>query len=152
MEENYNNNQQTGMDGQSNYIMNQGEYQQSYTQSQYGQSQSQYGNPNPGYNQQYTQQNYGNSNYQTNFVPPQQDNGNLAPVMTVGDWIITSLLLAIPIANIVLLFVWAFDSGTNPNKKNFCRAALIFAAIGFGLVILFTLVIGSFIASMAGRF
>lgn len=151
MEENYNN--QTGTDGQSNYMMNQGEYQQSYTQSQYGQSQSQYGNQNAGYNQQYTgQQTYGNSNYQTNYVPSQQDNGNLAPVMTVGDWIITSLLLAIPIANIVLLFVWAFDSGTNPNKKNFCRAALIFAAIGFGLVILFTLVIGSFIASMAGRF
>lgn len=171
MEENYNNNQNS--DSQSNYIMNQGSYQtgqdnmygqQGYTQS-YGQdnsyTQQSYSQDNSyaqqtygqqGYNQQYSQQGYTGSNYQSNYIPQSADNRPLAPIMTVGDWIITSLLLAIPIANIVLLFVWAFDSGTNPNKKNFARAALIFAAIAFGLLIIFGVLIGSFIASLAYNF
>ena len=32
---------------------------------------------------------------------------NNAPVVRVGDWVLTILLLAIPIVNLVMLFVWA---------------------------------------------
>ena len=60
-----------------------------------------------------------------------------APVISLGDWIITLIVLAIPLVNIIMLFVWGFSSGTNPNKQNFCRAALIFYLIGFVLFFLF---------------
>lgn len=60
-----------------------------------------------------------------------------APVLSVKDWMITILLLAIPIVNIVLLFVWAFSKGENPTKSNYAKASLIWAAIGIVLYIIF---------------
>ena len=48
-----------------------------------------------------------------------------APVMSLGDWIITFIILAIPLVNIIMLFVWGFSSSTNPNKANFAKATLI---------------------------
>lgn len=48
-----------------------------------------------------------------------------APVISLGEWIITFIVLAIPLVNIVMLFVWAFSSSANPSKQNFCKATLI---------------------------
>ena len=65
------------------------------------------------------------------------ENRSSAPVMSLGDWIITFIVLAIPLVNIVMLFVWGFSSSTNPNKANFCKAYLILALIGIVLFFLF---------------
>lgn len=51
-------------------------------------------------------------------------------VMTLGDWILTLFLVAIPIVNLIMLLIWAFGSEANLNKKNFAKASLIFAALG----------------------
>ncbi|MDZ4956994.1 hypothetical protein GNF51_14530 [Clostridium perfringens] len=61
--------------------------------------------------------------------------------MTLKDWIITLLLMLIPIANIVLMFVWAFGSNVNKSKKTYFQASLIMTAIG----IVFFLIFGSVI-------
>ena len=102
----------------------------------------------PNYQQQpyappaYQQNQYGNNGYQN--YPPQQG-GKVAPVMSVGAFLGTMILLMIPLVNIILLFVWAFGSGTNPNKKNYCRATLIMILIGIVISILFsTLLVGLF--------
>ncbi|GED57604.1 hypothetical protein ABER61_08565 [Brevibacillus formosus] len=58
-------------------------------------------------------------------------------VMTMKDWIIVSLFMMIPIANIVLLFVWAFGSDGNLNRKNWAKAGLLLMAILFGLYFVF---------------
>ena len=60
-----------------------------------------------------------------------------APVMSLGDWIITFIILAIPLVNIIMLFVWGFSSSTNPSKQNFCRATLIIYLVCFVLFFLF---------------
>ena len=57
--------------------------------------------------------------------------------MSLGDWIITFIVLAIPLVNIVMLFVWGFSSSTNPNKSNFCKAYLILALVAIVLFFLF---------------
>ena len=54
---------------------------------------------------------------------------SLTKPMSFGDWIKTLLLLIIPVANIILLFVWAFGDRANINKKNFSRAYLLLVAI-----------------------
>ncbi|UJF36234.1 hypothetical protein L0M14_02730 [Paenibacillus hexagrammi] len=54
---------------------------------------------------------------------------------------ITILLLAIPLVNIVMLFVWAFGGGANPSKANYAKASLIWAAIGIVLYIIFGVII-----------
>ena len=57
-------------------------------------------------------------------------------VMSVKEWIVTMLIMMIPVANIVMLFVWAFGNG-NENRKNYCRVQLIFMLIGVVLSVLF---------------
>lgn len=56
-------------------------------------------------------------------------NETQAQVMTVKDWVITLLIICIPLAGFVMLFVWAFGSNENPNKSNFAKAALIWTAV-----------------------
>jgi len=57
-----------------------------------------------------------------------------APVVPVSEWLIMRILLAIPVVNLILLFIWAGDSYGNPNRTNFAKAELIL--LGIKLVIL----------------
>ena len=59
------------------------------------------------------------------------------PPLSLLDWMLTLLIMAIPIVNLVMLLVWAFSSDTNPNKANFAKAALLWMVIAFGLSFLF---------------
>ena len=52
-----------------------------------------------------------------------------APVVSVKEWLLTNLILMIPLVNIVMMLVWAFSSNTNPNKANYFKAALILFVI-----------------------
>ena len=38
--------------------------------------------------------------------------------VTVGEWIVTFIILAIPLVNLIMLFVWAFGGDVNINKQN----------------------------------
>ena len=71
------------------------------------------------------------------------EQGDTRP-MSVGDWFITLLILAIPLVNIIMYLVWALSSTGNVNRKNFCIASLIWCAIGFvlaaGLMVLLGLI------------
>ncbi len=58
-------------------------------------------------------------------------------VISVGDWVITFIILAIPLVNVIMLFVWAFSSSTPVSKSNFAKANLIIWAIIFLLFLLF---------------
>ena len=57
--------------------------------------------------------------------------------MSVGDWILTFLIMVIPIVNIVMLFVWGFGNNTHPSKASWAKAALILIAISFVLYFVF---------------
>ncbi|MFY8215611.1 MAG: hypothetical protein ACOVMP_03315 [Chthoniobacterales bacterium] len=55
--------------------------------------------------------------------------------VTVGNWIFTIVLLAIPVVNVVLLFVWAMSSSTHPSKKSYAQAVLIVGVVGIILAV-----------------
>ena len=57
--------------------------------------------------------------------------------MSIGDWIITSIIFAIPIVGFVMLFVWGFGSNTQPSKANWAKASLIMIGISFLIVVSF---------------
>lgn len=79
------------------------------------------------------------------------DNYNQKP-MSVKDWLITLLIMAIPLVGLVMLFVYAFGDNQNVNKKNWAKAQLIVLAIVMGLFLLFFIVFGALFASaMASR-
>ena len=54
--------------------------------------------------------------------------------MTVGEWILTFILMSIPLVGIIMMFVWAFSSSTHPSKQAFSKAYLILATIWMVLV------------------
>lgn len=73
-------------------------------------------------------------------------------VVKTSDWVVTFIITAIPIVNFVMLFVWAFGSGTNPSKANWAKAALLIMAIFVALYLLLFLVFGlSFLGAMTGQ-
>ena len=79
------------------------------------------------------------------------ENPNQKP-MSVKDWLVTLLIMAIPLVGIIMLFVYAFGNNENINRQNWAKAQLIMVAIAIVLVILFMIVFGSiFAASMASQ-
>lgn len=56
--------------------------------------------------------------------------------LTLGDYMFIGLILLIPVVNIVILLVWAFDKHGNLNRRNLAKAGLIYLGIGIVLSIL----------------
>jgi hypothetical protein len=105
----------------------------------------------------YTASNYGQPSYQpaapaAPYAPQPQAyvQSNLEEPVTIKEWIITWLLLCIPIANIILPFVWAFDSSTKKSKSNFFKAYLIWMLIGIAVGIIFSIIMAVAGISLAG--
>ena len=70
----------------------------------------------------------------------QPDSVNESPKynpMSIGDWLITSFIFAIPIVGFVMLFVWGFGSNTQPSKANWAKATLIMIGISIVIFLLF---------------
>lgn len=70
----------------------------------------------------------------------------IAPQMSVGSWVITFLILAIPLVNIIMMFIWAFDATS--QRRNFARAYLIVFGIIFVLwiiVVIALMALGGFV-------
>ena len=67
--------------------------------------------------------------------------------MSVGDWIVTYLLMCIPVIGIIMLFVWAFGGDTQPSKKTWAQATLIWVAV---CTVLYMLLGAVFMAAVMG--
>jgi len=80
----------------------------------------------------------GGNGYQfnPNYPPPQYQQPQMAPVMSVKEWMLILFVMIIPLVNIIMMFVWAFSEG-NPTKQNYFKASLLWLAIVIGLYILF---------------
>lgn len=77
------------------------------------------------------------------------ENTNYRPV-TVGNWMLTYLLMCLPLVNIILLFVWAFGSNTPESKANWAKAILLWMLIGIFFYVLFFAVLGLGAAALFG--
>jgi heme/copper-type cytochrome/quinol oxidase subunit 2 len=74
-------------------------------------------------------------------------------VMSVKDWFITVLIVAIPIVGFIMLFVWGFGGGANANKQNWAKATLLWFAVIIALYILFFAFFGAaFLAGLGNDF
>ena len=58
---------------------------------------------------------------------------------SVGQWMLTLFISAIPLVGIIMLFVWGFGSSTHPEKANWAKALLIWTAIFIGFFLLLTI-------------
>ena len=63
-------------------------------------------------------------------------------VMSYKDWALTIFIASLPIIGIIMILVWAFDSTTDINKKNWAKGNLLIFVIFFILMMLFLFVFG----------
>lgn len=67
---------------------------------------------------------------------------NNTPIMSIKDWLITFVIMMIPIVNLVMMIIWAIKA-ENPNKRNYFIATWIMFAIMMVLYIILFMVFGS---------
>lgn len=105
-------------------------------------------------NNQDGQRNQVNQNQQPPQYNPQYqyqyNQADLTKPMSVGDFLIVMLIGLVPIVNIIMLFIWAFGSNYNVNKKNYSRAVLIFALIIIALYIVIFAIFGAIFMNAIG--
>lgn len=64
------------------------------------------------------------------------------------DYLVLILLSSIPVVGLILLLVWALSTTENVNRRNFCRAQLIWMGISVAISILFMIVYGILFATV----
>ncbi len=93
-------------------------------------------------NYNYTQQNEP-GNY--NMVPVDQQD----PV-TFSQWMLTLFFMLIPIVNFVMLIVWITSDETQPSKKNWAKAQLIWMIVSMIIGFTFSFFIRTAILGFLG--
>ncbi len=68
---------------------------------------------------------------------------DISQPMSVSDWLITYLIMIVPIVNIVMLFVWGFGSNTNLSKASWAKATLLWFCIITVIYVLFLIIVFS---------
>ena len=90
---------------------------------------------------------------QLQYQYQQPDDEREEPV-TMGEWVISLLIMMIPCVNIIMAFVWAFSSKEKKSKSNYFKAYLIFMAIqivlSVVLMIVYFVFLGAVISSVGG--
>lgn len=76
-------------------------------------------------------------------APVPQPESDLEEPVTLGQWMLTYLIMMIPCVNIVMMFVWAFSKTEKKSKSNYFKATLIWTAIGIGISILLSATVGA---------
>jgi len=65
------------------------------------------------------------------------------PEMSVGEWVLTIFILALPLVGLIMLFVWAFGNDQYKSRQNFAKASLIWLLIVVGLYLIIILAFSS---------
>jgi hypothetical protein len=81
---------------------------------------------------------------------PVQSGYDTSP-MSVKDWVLTMIVLAIPVVGLVMLIIWIVSSTGNINRRNYCLASLVIAAIVIVLVIIVSIFFGGLAAIMSNQ-
>jgi hypothetical protein len=70
--------------------------------------------------------------------------------MSVQDWLITLIIMLVPIVNFIMLFVWGFGSGIHKSKANWAKASLLLMLIGLVFWTIVSLIFGVALFSSLG--
>ncbi len=77
-----------------------------------------------------------NINYQQPYIAKP----DASATVSILDWVLTMIVMAIPCVNVIMLFVYAF-TGDKESKKNFFKARLILIAASIIASIIFWVVL-----------
>lgn len=69
--------------------------------------------------------------------------------LTLGEWMLTLLVLAIPLVNLFAYLYWALADGVNVNRKRFSQASILWFLIVAGIGMFMAVTMGIFGGLMA---
>ncbi|MBR1481360.1 MAG: hypothetical protein IJ598_00140 [Ruminococcus sp.] len=94
--------------------------------------------PNTNYGDNYNRQQQTQHVYHHHNGSVQQSNYGYHPEehVSTGGWIGRSILLAIPILNVILLLVWGFGGSSKRSLVTYARAQLILTLIGILIAVI----------------
>ena len=59
--------------------------------------------------------------------------------LTFGDWMVTILIMAIPVVNLVAIIYWAASGSTNVSKQNYARASIVWFFVGLVIALVLSM-------------
>ena len=68
--------------------------------------------------------------------------------LSMGEWILTILVMMIPCVGLILYLIWAFGKTGNVNRRNYCRAYLIIYVVILAISIAFMAIFGAAVFSV----
>lgn len=95
------------------------------------------------------QQPYQPQQYQQSYQQPYEAPYTEEPI-TFGDWMLTKLIMCVPIVGLVMMFVWAFGD-SKKSKSNIFKAELVWMLISVVLSIIMMIVFFAFFAAVAAE-
>jgi membrane-associated HD superfamily phosphohydrolase len=78
------------------------------------------------------------------------ENRTYTPI-TIGNWLLTFIITALPLIGFIMLIVWAVSADTHPSKRTWSQAALIMFGIMIALVVVIGIVGGGLAAVYAPK-
>jgi hypothetical protein len=72
--------------------------------------------------------------------------------LSVKEWFVTLFITYIPLVGMIMMLVWAFDSGTNINKKNFAKASLIWMLVWIAIAIVVLVAFAGLLMSLGNSY
>ncbi len=84
------------------------------------------------------------------YAPPRVPYEVPPEPLTMGRTIGTLLIGALPLIGWIVLLIWAFESGAEPNRRTLARSYLVVKAIGWAIVIVFYVLLFAFSFSLMG--
>lgn len=95
---------------------------------------------------------YGNGSYNVNngYAYSQTAySADMEEPVSIGEWIITMLIMMVPCVNLIMMFVFAFSGSSKKSKSNYFKASLIMAGIIFVVYLVLVIVLAAIgVASM----
>lgn len=79
--------------------------------------------------------------------PPRPAYDGLEEPVSVGEWVITFLIMMVPCVNIVMMFVWAFSKNEKKSKSNYFKVQLAIVGIIFVLYFIIAIIFGAALMS-----
>lgn len=72
------------------------------------------------------------------FIRPRLPDNPAALKVSQFFWL--DFLTGIPLVGFILTLVWGFGGDVNENKRNYCRAKLVWLLIGIAVTVIFTII------------
>lgn len=64
------------------------------------------------------------------------------PPVSIAEWLITLLIILIPVINVIMLLVWSLNKSTHRSKANFSKAVFILILITLFLFVVILAISG----------